>query len=112
MSAGGQLSMLDKYEPTTSSENRSRPKLLKPESAGVTASSGSKDGELKLSRTSENRLPLANSSKSGSMKYGSEEPVWSTGRLAEIVRSVCYKGNLFYSFFWMHRHICSFSYVR
>lgn len=58
---------------------------------GVTASSSgsTKDGELRSSaeRISENRMPpLANSSKSGSMKYGSlsEEPVWSTGRLAEI----------------------------
>lgn len=68
---------------------------MKPESAGVTASSGSKDGELRSSRTSENRLPLANSSKSGSMKYGPEEPVWSTERFAEIVKSVCTNGVFF-----------------
>lgn len=48
----------------------------------MTASSGPKDGELESSSTSANKLPLAISLKSGLVKYGSEKPIWSTGRLA------------------------------
>lgn len=54
---------------------------MKPESAGVTVSSGSKDGELESSSRSENKLSLAVFSKSGSVKCGSEKLVWNTDRL-------------------------------